>query len=184
MNFHVIYRKNYYSVPYQYAKETADLRITEHSVEVYVKGNRIATHNKFPDYVEYRYSTLEEHMPPHFIKQQWDEERIAKWADSIGPNTRAVIDRIFNSYKIKEQGYNPTLSVLRLSKTYSQERLETACELALTKYRTPRYRHLNAILSANQDKIWIEEKQKSQENLTSGIGYLRGEAYYGGGSND
>lgn len=180
LNFHVIFRKNYYSVPHQYVKEYADLRITEHSVEVYINGKRVATHNRFPSYVSYRYSTLEEHMPPQFLKQEWDDERIKSWADKIGPNTRTVIDRIFKSFTIKEQGYNPSLSVLRLSKKYSQERLETACELALAKYRTPRYRHLNAILSANQDKVFVESR--SANSKKEGIGYLRGSDYYGGKS--
>ncbi len=68
-------------------------------------------------------------------------------------NTGTVIDLIFLTVKIKEQGYNPSLSVLRLSKTYSEARLETARELALTKVRTPRHHHLKAILAANQDQI-------------------------------
>ena len=184
MNFHVIYKKNYYSVPHQYIKETADLRITEHSVEVYIKGNRIATHNRMPDYMESQCSTQEEHMPPQFIKQQWDDERIKRWADAIGPNTRKVINRIFAYYDIKEQGYSPTLSVLRLSKNYSQERLETACELALSKYRTPRYKHLKAILSANQDKAFSEVREKRQQNESPSLGYLRGADYYGGKKDD
>lgn len=85
--------------------------------------------------------------------------------------------------KIKEQGYNPSLSVLRLSKTYSEARLEAACEMALTKVRTPRYHHLKAILAANQDRIYLEKKNISQENL-SASGYVRGAEYYGGDSND
>jgi hypothetical protein len=80
---------------------------------------------------------------------------------------------------LKEQGYNPSLSVLRLSKAYSETRLETACELALTKVRTPRYHHLKAILSANQDRIFLEQKSKSQKKSTV-KGYIRGKEYYGG----
>ncbi|WP_170233196.1 hypothetical protein [Sporomusa termitida] len=52
--------------------------------------------------------------------------------------------------KIKEQGYNACLSVLRLSKTHTNTRLETACELALPQFRSPRYRHLKAILDVAQ----------------------------------
>lgn len=178
LNFHVIYKKNYYSVPYQYIKQQVDLRVLEHSVEIYSKGLRIATHQKLPDYYEYHYSTLEEHMPPQFLKQEWDDQRIREWADKIGRNTREVIDRIFSSFKIKEQGYNPSLSVLRLSKKYSQSRLENACELALKKFRTPRYRHINAILSSNQDILFTENKDKAEKGSRSG--YLRGNEYYGG----
>lgn len=182
LNYHVIYKKNYYSVPHQYIKQTADLRITEYSVEIYVNGTRVATHDRFPLYVEYKYSTKEEHMPPQHQKQEWDDARIRKWADTIGPNTRTVIDRVFGSYQIKEQGYNPSLSILRLSKKYSQERLETACEVALTKYRSPRYRHLNALIVANQDKLWLEKKSIEHSAEKDDHGYLRGSDYYGGKS--
>ena len=37
--------------------------------------------------------------------------------------------------KIKEQGYNPSLSLIRLSKKYSESRLESACKLALVQIR-------------------------------------------------
>ena len=119
-------------------------------------------------------------MPPQFLRPEWDDHRIREWADRIGHSTREVIDRIFSSYKIKEQGYNPSLSVLRLSKKYSQSRLENACELALKNFRTPRYRHINAILSSNQDILFKENEDKTGKIGKSG--YLRGNDYYGGNS--
>ena len=183
LNCHVIYEKNYYSCPYQYVKQKADLKITDAKLEIYVKGQRVATHTKFPEYVINRYSTHKEDMPDQFQQPAWDDERIMRWAYSIGTGTGEVIDRIFATVKIKEQGYNPSLSVLRLSKTYSEARLEAACEMALTKVRTPRYHHLKAILAANQDRIYLEKKNISQENL-SASGYVRGAEYSGGDSND
>jgi hypothetical protein len=109
----------------------------------------------------------------------------SKWASSIGSSTTDVIERIFAGVKIKEQGYNSCLSVLRLSKTYTGKRLETACELALTQFRSPRYRHLKTILDANQDKHYQEAKttkKKAQE--ANDVGYVRGAAYYGGQRHD
>ena len=81
---------------------------------------------------------------------------------------------------IKEQGYNSSLSVLRLSKAYSEARLETACELALTKVRMPRYHHLKTILSSNQDKIFLANKQTENKGQHNSEGYVRGPEYYGG----
>lgn len=72
------------------------------------------------------------------------------------------------------------MSVLRLGKTYSEARLETACELALTKVRVPRYHHLKSILAANQDKIYLERKNASFKPVKETGGYVRGAAYYGG----
>ncbi|MBC8156584.1 transposase [Armatimonadetes bacterium] len=183
LNCHIIYKKNHYSCPYQYVGKRADLKVTDTTIEIYVGGERVATHDKYPEYVTNRYSTHTEDMPEQFQQPTWDDVRITKWAHSIGLNTSEVIDRIFASVKIKEQGYNPSLSVLRLSKTHSEARLETACKLALTKVRTPRYHHLKAILAANQDKLHIEQEKKSEgKPITKG--YVRGAEYYGGSHND
>ena len=175
LDYHVVYDKNRYSCPYQYAeKKTVDLRITESTLEIYYKGERLTTHNLFPEYVNNRYSTHEEDMPPEFRKiKPWDDERIRNWAARIGPNTLKVINCIFLNVPIKEQGYNPSLSVLNLSKKYSDDRLETACELALTRgIRSPRYHHINAILSANQDTYYLEQKALPEIDESS-MGYLR-----------
>ena len=89
-----------------------------------------------------------------------------------------VIDRIFKSCRTSEQGINPSMSVLKLSKKYSSERLEAACELAMEHVSVPRYSHLRAILAAGQD---VEYKNnKKQDNESSPAGFVRGAAYYGG----
>ena len=181
---HVVYAKNRYSCPYQYVGKEADFRITDTTLEIYIKGNRVATHNRFPYYISNRYSTHNEDMPDQFNQPEWDDVRIKQWAISIGSQAIEVVDRIFREVKIKEQGYNSSLSVLRLSKTYSEARLETACEMALTRVRVPRYHHLKSILAANQDQIYLEQKNVASKSQHNTQGYVRGSAYYGGGSND
>lgn len=165
LNSHIVYQKNYYSCPYQHVGRTADLKVTDSSLEIYVDGKRVSTHSRFPEYMKNKYSTHMEDMPDRFQQPEWDDVRITRWAYAIGANTGEVIDRIFASVKVKEQGYNPSLSVLRLSKTYSEARLETACEMALTHVRTPRYHHLKAILAANQDQTYLEQKKASEKNF-------------------
>lgn len=180
---HVAYKTNRYSVPYKYVGKKVELKVTESLIEIFFKSERIASHRKLPSYSKYNWSTNEEHMPDQFNKGKWDYDRIKKWANSIGLCTSEVIERVFNSVKVKEQGYNSALSILRLSKTYSSERLEAACELALEKLQNPRYRSLKAILSSNQDKIYIEKKEafKDKEGKKSVVGYIRGPEFYGGG---
>lgn len=180
LDFHVVYKKNRYSCPYQYAKKKVDLKVTDKTVQIYYHDERLTTHGRFPDTWSNRYSTHQEDMPPEFQNiTQWDDERIRGWADKIGPCTRTVIDRIFESVTIKEQGYNPSLAVLRLSRKYSDARLESACELALGRgLRSPRYRHLNSILSSNQDVLYLEQKNSRSEQQDSSMGYLRGADYY------
>ena len=176
LDFHVVFEKNRQSCPYQYARKTVDLRVTDTTVEIYYKDNRIATHNRFAAGRKNQYSTHPEDMPEQFKVTPWDDERIKNWAAAIGPYTAKTINRIFDGVSIKEQGYNPSLAVLRLSKTYSEARLETACEFAITKgIKKPRYHHLNSILASNQDEI--DSKQSDGPDDDS-MGYLRGSDYY------
>lgn len=116
-------------------------------------------------------------MPEKSTNPNWDVERIQNWAQKIGPNTLEVINRIINSVKIKEQSYNSALAVLKLSKLYTNERLENACEYALTQFSIPRYTHINSIFKINQ----YEEKNKNENNSSNtSSGYVRGSEYYVG----
>jgi len=180
---HITYEKNHYSCPYQYVGKQVDLKITESLVEIFHKGERLATHKKYPDYICNAWSTHPEDMPDQFQQMEWDDQRIRNWADSIGSSTSVVINRIFDGVKIKEQGYNACLSVLRLSKIYSKERLEAACLLALTKFRSPRYRHLKSILASNEDIIYANNQNRDAA-VNDTKGYVHGASYYGGHHND
>lgn len=180
LDSHIAYAKNRYSVSHHLIGNTVDVRITDTVVEIYADGERFASHKVFPLYVENAYSTRKEDMPNSLTYHEWDDVRICKWAESIGPETTAVIQRIFTTVKVKEQAYNPCLSVLGLSKKYSQERLEAACDVALTKVTTPRYRHLKQILDTNQDKL-ITDDCSAIDRENDSQGFIRGGNYYGGG---
>lgn len=182
LDFHVSFKTNKYSVPYQYVGKKVDIKVNSNSLEIFYEHSRIAIHPKLPDYMKYKYSTIEDHMPDAFQKVEWDDERIKRWANKIGPSTFVVINKIFDSVKIKEQGYNSCLTVLKLANKFSNDRLENACELALTKVKCPRYHHLNGILMNNQDLIWMSNKD-SNKKIDDG-GYVRGADYYGGKYND
>lgn len=184
IDYHVVFEYNRYSCPYQYARKTVNLKVTDSTVEIYSGSIRLTTHNRFPAGRKNQYSTHPEDMPDKFRFSPWDDIRIRNWAKSIGEYTSKVIDRIFESVSIKEQGYNPSLAVLRLSNKYSEARLEAACEFAITNgIKKPRYHHLNSILAANQDEIYLEQK-KAAARKNSSMGYLRGSGYYGGGKDD
>jgi len=44
LDYHVEVEEHYYSVPYRFAKDELDVRITARTVEVFRKGERIAAH--------------------------------------------------------------------------------------------------------------------------------------------
>ena len=188
-NCHVAFRKNFYSVPYRYRGKYVDVRYMDDIVEIYHDHQRIASHPKFPDYVSNKYHTNAEDMPEHFNRPEMDDVRMRAWASTIGPNTVDVVERIFQSVQIKEQGYNSVLAVLRLSQHYSEERLEAACGIALKNTAVPRYRYLRAILSSNQDILLREREARYVPQLNHSAfdesgAFVRGAAYYGGKRHD
>ena len=186
-NSHVCIGKNFYSVPHAYVGQYVDVKLTDNIIEVYSNHQRISTHPRFQPYVTNQYSTHKEDMPDAFNQPEMNDIRIKQWAASIGTHTSEVIERIFKSVSIKEQGYNSALSVLKLSKAYSEKRLEVACEIALPIARIPRYKHLKAILANNQDLTYLQDKNaylKSIESKNNANGFVRGSEYYGGGKFD
>ncbi len=48
IDYHVVFEHNRYSCPYQYARKSVDLKVTDSTVEIYSGSARIATHNRFP----------------------------------------------------------------------------------------------------------------------------------------
>ena len=172
LDFHVVFEKNRYSVPHALVGKKVDLKVTGSMVEVYSGAERVASHPRFPSFVQYRYSTDGSHMPPQFVKPEWDDKRILRWAGEIGPSTHAVVARIFDGVQVKEQAYNPALAVLNLTKQYAERDLEDACEYALAKTARPRCRFIKTVLASNAAK-----RAEGAGEEPNG-GYIRGEGYY------
>ena len=172
LDFHVVFEKNRYSVPYALVGKKVDLKVTGSMVEAYSDGERVASHPRFPSFVQYRYSTDGSHMPPQFVRAEWDDRRILRWAKEIGPATYAVVARIFDGAQVKEQAYNPALAVLNLTKQYAERDLEDACEYALSKTARPRCKFIKTVLASNAAK---RAEDEDEEPLG---GYIRGEGYY------
>lgn len=179
-NCHVAYQRNFYSVSHLAVGKTVDLRVTESVVEVFLGGERLSTHPLFPPYARNRYSTHEADLPEGRAYSDWDAGRIRRWAERVGPSCSAAVERIFQSVRFDEQGFNPALALLRLSHTYGAERLERACEMALaTGKRSPRYRDVKPILATNQDKLADARAGGDGGPGDDAAGYVRGAEFYG-----
>jgi transposase len=134
-NYHVFLgeEKNFYSVPYQYVGKRAEVVYTRQTVEVYVDGQRIATHDRlFLRGGEYRYQTRQEHMPKNHQEWQkaqgYDGAYFLKEAARIGPATEWAIQQILLSRIHEPQAYNSCKGILSLVKTYSAKRVEAAAD--------------------------------------------------------
>lgn len=123
--------------------------MTPATIECFHKGNRIAIHQR-----SYRpgHTTLREHMPrKHQDYAEWTPERMQAWANTIGPNTGQLIKALTDMHKIPEQSFRGCLGILRMSKTYGNERLENAAIRAL-HIGAIRYKNIESILKSGLDQ--------------------------------
>ena len=174
-NLHVSYERNYYSVPYVHVGAKADLRAGDSAVEVWVAGERVATHARLGPYERWPCRTDPAHMPLEFVHAEWDDARILRWAREIGPDTHAVVSRIFADVQIREQGHDPALAVPDLPERYGEASLEAACGHALERSEHPRCRLVRSALASGAAGDGGGDEGGPED------GYVRGAGYYGGG---
>jgi len=178
LNYHISADSQNYSVPHEYIGQTVEIRLTKDVVEIFYEGSRVASHTRLYGRKE-QYSTNESHMPAsHREYTQWNAEKFRDWARQIGEHTAAVIESIFNSYKIEQQGYKVCMSLLKLSDAYTPVRLEAACAKALTYTPRPSYSAIQTILKSGQDKL---PDVPAKPSNAAQHGFIRGSEYYGNG---
>jgi transposase len=130
IDYHVEIDRHYYSVPYQLAGQQLEARYTATTVELFLGGKRVTSHVR--NSAAYRHTTIHEHMPKsHQAHLEWTPSRLIHWGETIGAATAEVIRTILASRPHPEMGYRACLGILRLAKTYSNERLEAASQRAL-----------------------------------------------------
>jgi len=103
-------------------------------------------------FAAYRHTTIHEHMPKsHQAHLEWTPSRLIHWGETIGKATAEVVRTILASRPPPEMGYRACLGILRLAKTYSDQRLEAASQRAL-QLKACSYSSLRSILKRSLDK--------------------------------
>jgi transposase len=93
LDYHVEVEAHFYSVPYRFARREVEVRLTPRTVEVFLKGERIAAHLRSSG--NHRHTTVSDHMPSsHRRYADWTVERIRHEAAAIGPATAALCELI------------------------------------------------------------------------------------------
>jgi transposase len=150
IDYHIEVDRHYYSVPHQLIQKQLDVRITPTTIECFYKNKRVASHIR--SYQQGRHTTVKEHMPKSHQKwAEWTPQRFIHWAGKIGPQTVQLIENILNSRRLPQQGFRSCLGVLRLAKSYGDQRLEAACKRAVAIGGTS-YRSVESILKHNLDQ--------------------------------
>jgi transposase len=150
LDYHIEIAKHYYSVPHSLLRQEVDARITQKTVEIFLRGKRVASHLR--SVLPHRPTTVAEHMPSsHQRYRDWTHERIRCEAAKVGPDVDTLIDVILRSRPHPEQGFRSAIGILGLVKRYGAERVDAACARALL-LNARSYKSVAAILKNGTDK--------------------------------
>jgi transposase len=173
IDYHVTVNFNFYSVPYQLARESLEARVTASTVEVFFKSRRVATHARLTG--RGRYATQRTHMPSaHRAHAEWTPSRLIAWAEQAGPATGRLVAGMLERRPHPEQGYRACLGLMRLGREYGAGRLDAACARA-EQLRSYRFRTVEHILKSQQDRLPLDEPPARPAITHENV---RGAAYY------
>src|SRR5882724_6403456 len=174
IDYHVDVDRHDYSVPYRFAKEAVEVRLTARTVEVFAKGERVAAHLRSSG--NGKHTTIEDHMPSsHRRYAEWTIERIRRDASLIGSSAAALCDLILEERSHPEQGFRACLGIVRLVKVFGAKRVEAAAARALDiGART--YGSVKSILDNNLDRH--AAPHRGPDGVTILHRNIRGRGYY------
>jgi transposase len=174
IDYHIEIDRHYYSVPHQMVKKEIDVRLTANMVECFYKSKNIAAHPRSDR--PGRHTTLKQHMPERHQKYlQWSPERLLRWAGQIGPCTAELVQNVMKSRMHPQQGFRSCLGILRLGKSYGQDRLEAAAKRA-NAIGGLSYKSVESILKNGLDQKPLPEKDPSGDGIEHAN--IRGQDYF------
>ena len=151
IDYHIAFDTNYYSVPYNLVHELVEVRSTPTTIEIFHKSQRVASHLRAHGHGHA--VTIAEHRPrSHQAHLEWTPSRMVNWAQTIGPKTARLFERILADKPHPEMGYRGCLGIIRLAEQYSPARMEAAAERALLTGAC-RYQSVKSILKNSLDAI-------------------------------
>jgi transposase len=173
-DYHIEIAGHYYSVPSKLIREIVEARITSATVEVFHKGQRVASHAFSA--VRSRHTTITEHMPSaHRRYAEWTPAKMMSEAAKVGPATVALFEAIMKAKPHPEQGFRSCLGIVGLARSYGVTRLEAASrrgnDIGATSYGS-----IASILKHGLDKAFATEPTPDAPPIRHGN--IRGSGYF------
>ena len=158
-DYHVEVDGHWYSTPFRLIRELVDVRVADKTVEIFHKGQRVASHPRAPN--RRGHTTIAEHMPSaHRRHAAWTPARVMTYAEKIGPSTAALCEAIMTSRPHPEQGFRTCLGILALTRTYGAARLDAACRRGVS-IKARSVASLRSILKNGLDRAFLDEDGRS-----------------------
>jgi transposase len=174
LDYHVEFKKHYYSVPHHLIRQKVEIRATTNVVEIYHQGNRIASHVR--SVAQGKQTTVQEHMPQQHQFCKLTPEELIEWAEKCGPHVAQVIKHLLSdNTSYLEQAFRSCLGILNQSSKVGNERLDAACKRAI-HFNSMRCKTIVNILLNNQDRLLLPEE--TEEKLIPKHRNIRGSEFY------
>ena len=174
-DYHVEVDGHWYSAPFRLIKELVDVRVADKTVEIFLKGQRVASHARAPN--RRGHTTIAEHMPSaHRRHAAWTPARIVAYAEKIGPSTAALCEAIMIARPHPEQGFRTCLGILALTRIYGQARVDAACRRGVS-IKARSVASIRSILKNGLDRAFLDEAERSNRQPLR-HGNIRGRGYF------
>lgn len=173
LDYHVKAGDRLYSVPYRFADQKVEIRLSASMVEIFCSGQRVASHKRA--FGEGPPITDPDHMPSsHRAYAEWTPERVIAWANEVGGPVAEFCNSLMARKAHPEQGFRACIGVIQLSKKYGAENLSAACRKA-NRLRSFNCRTVRSILKNNLQEHPEPRITELLEPLHENI---RGASYY------
>jgi len=164
-------------VPSALVAQRIDVRITATTIECFFKAGRVASHVR--RFEIGGHTTVEAHRPKaHRLYGESTPEHVLKLAQGHGPSTVALVKQLLAHSGHVQQGLRSSVAVLRLSTRFEPERLEAACQRALS-IGAMSFKSVESILKTGLDRTPVPDPESSETSaLPLEHANLRGAHYY------
>ncbi|MBB1031441.1 IS21 family transposase [Dietzia sp. SLG310A2-38A2] len=126
-DYHVEIATVKYSVPYTFAGQHVDVKITGPTLTVMASGEVIASHAVSGR--RHSFVTDPDHVPAQHLQSSdlWSRAYFVRQAHKIGPHTVTAISEVLDRQRIEAQGYRSCQNILALARGDNKQLLERAC---------------------------------------------------------
>jgi transposase len=157
-DWRILYDSSYYSVPYKLIGKTVQICATQSRVRIFHDHKEVAYHER--SIKKWEFKRKAEYAPPlQEAVLQCTKEGLLSLAETVGPFTYQVAHGILSHPTIDK--LRPVRHLLSLTKKYSKDRLEKACQRAHT-YKMFSYASVKNILENNLDSKPMEAGSKDK----------------------
>ena len=132
-DFSFTFDKVHYSMPRKYLKKTLEIRAGARKIYVYNEhGDLVRTHER--SYTPKSWVVIPSDMPREYSDYgYWNKPYFLARAESIGPDTKVLIQRVIEKFEYPVQSFRSCFGILRYAEKYGKLALEACCHDAILR---------------------------------------------------